>query len=279
MAVTGKMDMDQAQVSTRYQVDAAGVLDAPASPDPHIVIHVGPSVEIACERGGRFHRGTSVHGDVDIIPAETPSRWILKTADRALIIRVPQSLVNQVTLESDIAFSKSQIVNRFQVRDPRIEHLGWALMAENGPRSDAGGVYRESVGRALAWTLLERHSTATRKSAGGTHGGLSGLQLRRVLSYIEGQLGDGLSLAQIACAAGLSVSHCQRAFRAAMGISIHGYIVRQRVERAAVLLAECRLSISEIALEVGFSHASHLSRHMKRLLGHTPRVLRRTVGS
>jgi AraC family transcriptional regulator len=36
-------------------------------------------------------------------------------------------------------------------------------------------------------------------------------------------------------------------------------------------------SITEIALEAGFAHQSHLARHMRRMLGLPPRALKRVL--
>jgi hypothetical protein len=63
--------MNLSRLGVRFQVDAAGTLDTGARPDPVVVIHRGPPVEIGCERGGQAHFGVSIHGDVDIIPAGT----------------------------------------------------------------------------------------------------------------------------------------------------------------------------------------------------------------
>jgi AraC family transcriptional regulator len=49
--------------------------------------------------------------------------------------------------------------------------------------------------------------------------------------------------------------------------------VQRRVERAKVLLLEGRRSASQVALEVGFAHQSHLTQWMQRLLGVTPREI------
>jgi AraC family transcriptional regulator len=49
------------------------------------------------------------------------------------------------------------------------------------------------------------------------------------------------------------------------------------VESAKPLLMDKRLSLSEVALAVGFSHQSHLAYHMRRLLGASPMDLRRSV--
>jgi AraC family transcriptional regulator len=46
-----------------------------------------------------------------------------------------------------------------------------------------------------------------------------------------------LSLREIAAASGLSISHCQRAFRKTMGIPVHRFVIQRRVETAQRLLA------------------------------------------
>jgi AraC family transcriptional regulator len=103
---------------------------------------------------------------------------------------------------------------------------------------------------------------------------MTGHRLRQVLSYIEGNLGRELSLREIAGVAGVSVSHCNAAFRKAAGMPVHQYVIQRRVDRARTLLGEGELSISQIAAETGFSHQSHLAYHVRRLLGVSPLNLR-----
>jgi len=50
------------------------------------------------------------------------------------------------------------------------------------------------------------------------------------------------------------------------------------VELAKTLLLQEEKSITEIALEAGFAHQSHLARHMRRMLGLPPRALKRLLG-
>jgi AraC family transcriptional regulator len=265
-------------LSARLLTDPPGVIESPASPDAHVVIHVGPSVKIECKRGGQTHRGTAIHGDVDILPAHTESRWTLSETDTALIVRIPQHLLTRAAQESGIDAAKALLVNRFQVRDPQIEQLAWALKAEMDCNYESGRLYLDSLGVALASRLLHRHSSVSRIRTASSPGGLPGIKLRRVLGFIEDNLANNLSLPEIAAATGLSVSHCQRAFRQSVGISIHRYVIRRRVERAESLLAQEKLSIAQIALEVGFSHQSHLATHMRRLRGLTPARQRRLAG-
>ncbi|MGA2591829.1 MAG: helix-turn-helix domain-containing protein [Bryobacteraceae bacterium] len=253
--------------------DPAGVTDSPASRKTIVSIHMGASVHIGCRRGGKYHCGLSVHGDIDIIPPNTPSRWELKEKDTSFIIRVPTSLLSEVADESGVDPSRVEIVNRFQMRDPQMEHIGWALKAEMDSGYRSGRLYLDSLGRAMAACLLDRHSSESR--AARMHNlAMSGHRLRQVLSYIEFNFGRELSLKEIAGVAGVSVSHCNAAFRKAVGMPVHQYVIQRRVDHAKTLLAEGDLSISQIAAETGFAHQSHLAYHVRRLLGVSPLSLR-----
>jgi AraC family transcriptional regulator len=253
--------------------DPAGVTDSPASHRTIVSIHMGASVHIGCRRGGKYHCGLSVHGDIDIIPPDTPSRWELREKDTSFIIRVPTRTLSLVAGESGIDPARVEIVNRFQMRDPQMEHIGWALKAEMEANYSSGQLYLDSLGTAMAACLVNRHSSVSR--AARLHSqGMSGYRLRQVLSHIEYNLSRELSLKEIAGVAGVSVSHCNAAFRKAVGMPVHQYVIQRRVDHAKTLLAEGNLSISEIAVETGFAHQSHLAYHVRRLLGVSPLSLR-----
>jgi AraC family transcriptional regulator len=101
-------------------------------------------------------------------------------------------------------------------------------------------------------------------------GRLSKPQLRRVTAYIEDHLEEDLSLATLAGVAGVSASHLKTLFRRSTGLPVHEYVIKRRVERAKVLLMRGELPVSQVALQAGFAHQSHMARWMRRLLGVTP---------
>jgi AraC family transcriptional regulator len=270
--------MNLGKIDVRLQVDPAGVLETVARLDPVIVMHVGPSVQIGCERGRQEYWGLSVHGDIDIVPAGVASRWILKKQDCALVMRVSQDLLREAALGLGIDPSDTGLLNRFQIRDAKIEHLGWALKAEMDHGFNSGRLYADSIGLAMACQLLQGHSQVPPNGVPMKPAVVPGFRLRQVLAYIEDNLSHDLSLSAIAAIAGLSASHCQRAFRNAIGLSVHQYVIQRRVERAKLLLVNKSLSISEVASAVGFSHQSHLAYHMHRWLGVSPMAVRKASG-
>jgi AraC family transcriptional regulator len=88
-----------------------------------------------------------------------------------------------------------------------------------------------------------------------------------------------LTLSELAGVTGLSQFHFARGFKAAMGVSPYQFALRCRIDRARHLLMQEKLSVSEVALEVGFFDQSHFSVHFKRACGVTPREFRRRFKS
>jgi transcriptional regulator GlxA family with amidase domain len=100
-------------------------------------------------------------------------------------------------------------------------------------------------------------------------GGLSPKTLRRVQDHIAANLGQKITNEALAQVAKLSPSHFARAFKDSQGVAPHRYILECRVKRTQELLAT-DLSLSEIAVEVGFSDQSHLTRWFREIVGVTP---------
>ncbi len=252
--------------------DPPGIFEFPGSDKTFISIHVGPSVLMTCRHGDISHTGTAIHGDIDIIPPNLPASWEMKQRDMALVIGLAPELMRVAIQELDADPSRVEIRSKFQQRDARIEHIAWALKAEMESGYPGGTLYLDSLATAMAAQVVSRHSSLCMTSNG--HVGLSSRKLKQMLSFIEDNLSSDLSLQAIADVAGLSVSHCKVLFRRAVGMPIHQYVIRRRVERAAALLRNGRMAVSEVALATGFAHQSHLAAHIKRVLGVSPRELR-----
>jgi AraC family transcriptional regulator len=267
----------------------AGLTEIAEMPHALVCMHLGPSVEVRCTRGGTVREGREVAGDLDIVPARTAVSWEMKQEGMALIMCVPDPLLRAVALRLDRDPGAIDIADRFQMRDPVIEHIGWTLKADidsnldratgaSGsreiPRDCGKRLLQDCLGVALAARLLQRHYRGSLPMR-EIRGGLTHTKLERVIAHIEDNLASKLSLPGIAEIAGMSVSHLKTLFRNSTGVPVYEYVMRRRVERAQFLLRNHRLSIAEIAVATGFAHQSHLARHMHRILGYTPSAVRR----
>jgi AraC family transcriptional regulator len=159
------------------------------------------------------------------------------------------------------------------VRDSQLENIGWVLKEEMECGCPCGPAYIDSLAMAVATRLICCHSSRPVKFR-RPNKRLSDRRLRQVFVYVEDNLSGNISLSDLASVVGLSVSHFKILFREAVGLSPHQYVIRRRLERAKDLLGEGELSIGQIAIETGFANQSHLGRHMHRMLGFSPRVLR-----
>jgi len=99
--------------------------------------------------------------------------------------------------------------------------------------------------------------------------------LRAVREFLHENATKPISMAQVARAGGRHEIHLAREFRLFFGASVFAYVRWLRVEHAARLLLDSRKSITEIALDCGFSSQSHLCREFRRQLGVTPSDYRR----
>lgn len=262
------------QIKAWVSTFEAGLTAIDEMPHALVCMHLGPSVEVRCTRGGTVREGREVAGDLDIVPARTAASWEMKQEGMALIMCVPDALLRAVALRLDRDPGSIDIADRFQMRDPVIEHIGWTLKADLDSNVTSGRLLRDSLGVALAARLLQRHYRGSLPMR-EIRGGLTHTKLERVIAHIEDNLASKLSLPGIADVAGMSVSHLKTLFRNSTGVPVYEYVLRRRVERAQFLLRNHKLSIAEIAVATGFAHQSHLARHMHRILGYTPSAVRR----
>jgi len=251
---------------------SAGPFTMDASPHVFVCMYIGRPVDLQCSRGGTSRHGRVVAGDLEIIPAHTPSAWEAEKSGVRLVIRVPEGLLRSVALKLGMNPESVTIADRFQVRDPVIEHIGWALKADV---DRAGVVLAQSLGTALTVRLLQRHNGDALPMPGAR--GLSAVYSKQIQSYIADNLASKLSIAKISEAVGASASHLQALFRNATGLSIHQYVLRKRIEHAQLLMRDRNLSLSQVALASGFAHQSHLARHMRRILGLSPKSVRKSL--
>ena len=120
-------------------------------------------------------------------------------------------------------------------RDPAIERLGMALLGADELGSPFGRLYANSISIAIVTRLLDtarRTSPADRAKASV----LAPWRLKRAIDYIDANLSEPVSLAELAGVAGLTRMHFAAQFRAATGLRPHEYLLRRRVERAQELL-------------------------------------------
>lgn len=95
--------------------------------------------------------------------------------------------------------------------------------------------------------------------------------------WIEANAHEPIDLESAAREAGLSAFHFLRTFAAVLGVTPHQYLLRSRLRRAARLLADDALPITDVAYDVGFGDLSNFVRTFHRAAGVSPRGFRKAA--
>jgi AraC-like DNA-binding protein len=160
--------------------------------------------------------------------------------------------------------------------DPAMEQLAGAFLKTDEMDGPVGDVYAGAIGLAIAARLLSHGGRCDPFQPKRSCGALPKWRLKRVLEYVDANLGEPITLADLAAATTLSPMHFAAQFRMSTGVRPHEYLLRRRIERAQELLLQPGLSIVDIALTVGFQTQSHFTTVFKRFTGDTPDRWRRS---
>jgi AraC-like DNA-binding protein len=158
------------------------------------------------------------------------------------------------------------------IEDPEAARLAAALLGA----VDAGAPPLAAEARlaALLGTVLERHARPGIRTGRPEVGGRGVARARELLAA---RLAENVTLRELADVAGAGRFALLRAFSRAYGLPPHAWVIQERVRRAQGLLRAGGRP-AEVALELGFTDQSHLTRHFKRLTGVTPGRYRAAAG-
>ena len=126
--------------------------------------------------------------------------------------------------------------------------------------------------QALAY--IARVAQGEEKQERRASGGLSNRNARIVMEYINGHIGEEMTLQSLAEQVGLSKRHFQRAFQNTFGTAPHRYIIQQRITTAKHELCLTKNSITDVALTNGFCQLEHFANAFRRFTGLTPSQFR-----
>jgi AraC family transcriptional regulator len=214
-------------------------------------------VEMAYD--GRLWSGTSVRGDVKVLPEGEPRIFRHRDSCEFAFITIDERKL------SVWSGSTSGFRPHARLQDPPLRLVIEALLSESnlGPPAT---LFREGAALAIVSRLraLDGAVAAKRERR------LPRQTLGQILEFLEAHLDEDVSIESLARLAGLSAAHFSTLFRASTGEPPHRYHTRLRVDRARALI-ERGASVADAALAVGFYDQSHLSRHMRRLYGTQPK--------
>ena len=94
--------------------------------------------------------------------------------------------------------------------------------------------------------------------------------MSKILRHIENNLGETILFAEVAHQFGYSERSLYRLFQKDLNMSFIQYYTIRRILKAIELLLERKLSVKEVALEVGYNSVPTFSNTFFKFLGQRP---------
>lgn len=132
-----------------------------------------------------------------------------------------------------------------------------------------------SVRVKASLALLFSNAFRLAEASSGIGGVLSVTQRSQLYDLVREPGGSRLQPADLAHHMELSLDYFTRLFRRTFGVPPRRWLVEQRINDAATLLADSRLHVSQIAHELGYRDVYQFSRQFKVVAGVSPRNYRR----
>ena len=217
--------------------------------------------------------GFSRFGALSIVPAEIPLAVRSSGAPlrRMISCRFDRSRFERSTGLGE-SWNANILSNCLDVRRTRINRTLKILSEEAAAPGFATELIIEGLGIALMAEIGRFLQGAYEKLR--HRGGLALWQMRRIAEAADTVVKPP-ALADFATLCGVSKRHLMRAFRQSTGLSIMDYVMRTRLKRAAALLSQDQLSITEISAALGFATPSGFTHAFRRSLGETPSSYRK----
>jgi AraC family transcriptional regulator len=284
------VDYSPCEIVTRHSVACSGLLVETVQVMRHQPFEYGFRAAchllIAAELGERYDGETLVEG----LPRSTlrdfthkltfvPAGHVFRGSQRPRVLaRTTYFYIDPRGPLADPALRFSQIEFKprlfFYDRDLWATALKLKSQVENP--SPMHRQYAEALSIVLAHELIRINGEGALR-APVRRGGLACWQQKRVADYIEEHVADDIILVTLAELARLSPYHFSRSFKHSFGMPPHRYHAHRRIERAKQLLADPELSVTAIALQVGFGETASFSAAFHRLTGQTPTSYRRSL--
>jgi len=112
------------------------------------------------------------------------------------------------------------------------------------------------------------------------HSSLKERHVQSLVSYVEANYSQELTLDDIAGALHLTKPYLSSLFKEVTGTTIFKYLYSRRINQAKILFRiEPGRTISDVSRAVGFQHLAHFSRLFKTAVGCSPEVYRKRLAS
>ena len=161
----------------------------------------------------------------------------------------------------------AQLGSLLEEIDSILDYAGGQGFPDLAPKTAA--VVEDRLMRAFLESPLGWRLISARRPLGAEAGRNA---VSRAIDFIEAKHGQPLRLEEISATAGVSTPSLQIAFRRAFGMTPWQYLTRVRLEaaRRSLCVGQRDASVTEIALDAGFSHLGEFAAQYRQRYGERP---------
>ncbi len=231
--------------------------------------------------GGYFLEGTHYplsSGDVVLVGSQALHRPMFSSPyERVILYISPEFLSRVSTPEQDLqTLFSPEAAPVFSLDRHDMETLQKKTLALEQELS-SGDYLSGIAARGLLLELLVFLARCRRGSSSPAPTVPGDPRIRNIMAYIGTHLSEDMTIDALAEQFYISKYHMMRLFRKETGMSIHGYILDQRLHLAKALMAENR-SATDACYEAGFHSYCAFTRAYKTRFGCSPTGRRRSTG-
>ncbi|NEQ42548.1 MAG: AraC family transcriptional regulator [Leptolyngbya sp. SIOISBB] len=235
----------------------------------YFAMNTGPALDWEWKDGNTFRKHRYETGDLWINPSGVPFSHRISGHNQFVLLTLEPTKLTELLADQPLV-ERHVFRRQHQAKDRHLQTLMQALLIEAEMGGPNGRLYADTLTTAIATHFVNHYSL----EHPGELAQLQPIECQRlgaVIDYIEAHLTADLSLSDVALAAGLSKFHFSRLFKAAIGLTPHQYVLKRRIERAAVVLSQGDRAIAQVAQQFGFADQSHFTRTFKQFKGLTPK--------
>jgi len=241
-----------------------------------VVLQLKGTTRLHWQVQGKSETQMALAGSITVVPGGEGFSLDAESETNTAHVYIRRALIDDVIVESMRTDPRRFTVEAcLAARDPLLEQLILACVAALKHPIPSTSLYIDKLAWVMAAHLVHKHGS-TSKEPSPPAVGLQRRQLDRAREYIEENLGCDIGISDLARAAALSPVYFARAFKQAIGLAPHQYLMSARVERVKKMLLSDEHTLSDIATLCGFCHQEHMTRVFRRFCGSTPGAYRKS---
>ncbi|MEY2884364.1 MAG: hypothetical protein RL490_2088 [Pseudomonadota bacterium] len=253
------------------------IMQQPPLDHHYLALHLGGDKRVSRRGDGALRQSEVALHSVTLVPAGAGYLWQTEgPIEYAHLYVTPRRLDRTVREVFDREPAAVNLLPEIGWQDPLVGALLQAMLDPALDGSPDARLARDSWLEALLTRLVLRATTLGAASPRARNV-LAPRTLARLKAYITDNLGETVTLDNLAGVAGLSRYHLCRSFRDATGLPPHAWLTRARLDAARRLLRSSDLPVHIIAGRCGFASPNQFATSFRKAMGVTPTQYRRSV--